>query len=497
MPIKTALVNTTKTTLGPVTLLQYLHGKGFGVDYYHAPENANNLYSQHDLQVLASSLRNYSLVGLSSFTISEARTFQLTKAIKEISPATHVILGGPNVIMDPERILMDSAADSVCIHEGEIPMTELILRLGSSAPVEDIAGLWFKKGDALVRNPYASPLENLDEIPFENYKLSRHGSYFRLAQGRFVSETSLAEGIENPCMFNSCVYMMTTRGCPYDCSYCINSTLNRIGEEQGFTRIRRMSNEAIIAGLQDALSGDPSIENVFFFDDDFSLRSESELENFASLYKERIGVPFHIFANPNTTSNKKLDFYADAGLASVEFGVQTVSARVLQIYNRQQNAAHMKRILEHVRENRLNIQVSFDIITNSPFECPQDIAENIEYVLSLPGNFELYVHNLHLFPGSELWKINGGGTGNENHEYQDNFSSSGTVFYNELHSKLLFAMQGVHREEEPDRFGCLTRSEIREILHSTIQDSAAWIQLLDERMATTRVATYYRGLRKE
>ncbi len=494
-PANFVLINTTKTTLGPSSLIQYLHGQKIKADFIYAPKRDNTLYNNLEITLLIKELHSYAIVGISSFTISEARTFQLTTAIKSAYPHIHVILGGPNVIMDPERILHESGADSVCIHEGEIPVANLLSAYGSTSAMS-IAGLWFKENELIIKNPYSQAIQNLDEIPLENYKHSPWGSYKQLNPSGFTTETSITEQIENPCMHGKFLYMMTTRGCPYSCAYCINETLNALSAETKCNQLRRMSTGTIINNLKEAIKDNPDIEKIFFFDDDFSLRSENEMANFAEPYHQEIGLPFYIFANPNTTSNKKIDLYVEAGIYSIEFGVQTVSERVLKKYNRQQNAAHFRRILQYVTEQRYNFEVSFDIITNSPFETPSDIIENIHYVFSLTGKFQLYVHNLHLFPGSSLRNELGRGTGNEYHEYQDNFSGQDTIFYNELHAKILFAMQGWHTMQNPDQYGCLTRQEILHMLDSSVDDHEIVINLLDEKMADTRVATYYNELHK-
>jgi anaerobic magnesium-protoporphyrin IX monomethyl ester cyclase len=482
------MINTTKTTLGPSSLVQYLHGKGLFTDYIYAPRNADDLYTAEELSILTKEVSSYDIVGISSFTISEKRAFQLAQSIKSANPKLHVILGGPNVIMDPERILIDSGADSVCIYEGEIPVEKLI-RTFRTGNITKIPGLWFTRGRKIIKNEYAEVIQNLDLVPFENYKKSSFGTFKRLTNSGFDTETTMAEQIENPCMNGRVLYIMTTRGCPYSCAFCVNATLNSIAQKTGCNRIRRMSPESIVSGLQCIAAKEPDIQYVFFFDDDFFLRSEEDLTIFAGLYQKNVRLPFYVFANPNSTTNRMLDIAAQAGISSIEFGVQTVSESVLNEYNRMQNADHLRRVLNHITKQGYKIQVSFDLITNSPFETPKDIIQNIHYVLSLPGNFELYVHSLHIFPGSQLHKSHRGGTGNECHEYQDNFYDP-MRFYNEFYTKLLFAMQGFHNSEDPDKYGPLSRQEIL----SKLEKQKEQIELLDTKMKETRVGQFYKNM---
>ena len=418
--------------------------------------------------------------------------FTLRQRSKAPCPHVHVTLGGPNVIMDPEHVLLSSAADSVRIHEGEIPVSNLI-RDPASLKKGQVPGLWFKSGTATVKNPFSDVIHDLDQIPLENYKKSRFGSFKRLSQDGFVQESTLTEHIDNPCMPDAFIYMLTTRGCPFSCSYCINSTAHAIEGQAHCPQIRRMSIRHTIAQIQKAVADNKSIRGVFFFDDDFSLRTEEELAEFCQRYATTIQLPFYVFANPNTTTNRKLDSYASGGLRSIEFGLQTVSERVLNEYKRPQNAEHLRRILNYVAAQAYAFDVSVDVITNSPFETPDDVAETISYVLGLPGDFQLYVHSLHLFPGSPLHRKHKHETGNEYHEYQDNYSAS-QHWFNKYHTKILFAMQGWHRASAPDQFGELTRREIESLLVCPEGEQAEQLGILDRRMDQTPVAQFYKRL---
>jgi coproporphyrinogen III oxidase-like Fe-S oxidoreductase len=254
-----------------------------------------------------------------------------------------------------------------------------------------------------------------------------------------------------------------------------------------------MSTSGIVRALRKAIDDDPSVEQVFFFDDDFSLRTKKELGEFVRAYQAQVGLPFYIFAYPNTTTDEKLDLYQEVGLKNVEFGLQTVSRRVLRKYHRAQNAEHLRRILKRSTEKAYAFTIAFDIITNSPFDTEEDVVQNIRYILSLPGSFELHVHSLHLFPGSPLRIEYGGGTGNEFHEYQDNFSAHAVRYFNEFYTKILFAMQGWHEANEPT-YGTLTRREILVMLRSPTNKRVELLAMLDARMAETRVGLFYNEL---
>ena len=84
-----SLINTTKTTLGTASLTQYLLSKGIEVNSLYAPKDNNILYNSKELSILATEIADSDIVGFSSFTISEERTLQLIRYIKNRYPNKH------------------------------------------------------------------------------------------------------------------------------------------------------------------------------------------------------------------------------------------------------------------------------------------------------------------------------------------------------------------------------------------------------------------------
>ena len=253
--------------------------------------------------------------------------------------------------------------------------------------------------------------------------------------------------------------------------------------------IRKRNNYKLISELNDVIINEPDVNAIFFFDDDFLSRSVAELKDFEREYKNRIKLPFHIFANPNSTSKSKIDICYSAGLRRIEYGLQTVSSDTLNKYERRDSSKKFVEVLQYIKETGYDIVISIDFITNSPFETDADILENINFIKSLQGDFIIYVHNLHLFPGSKLRKQFDCGTGNEFKEYQNNIIE-GKV-YNEYFSKLLMAMQGFHSSAKPDIFGTLSKDEIEYFINSINTSHNDNLAILNQKIKLTDVATHY------
>ena len=482
------IINTTKAPLGCSSLVQYLHSRKISADYIYAPKNNDDLYSEKDLEAMAAEVASCDIIGVSLFSISERRAFQLVRFLKNEYPGKHLILGGPSAILDPQRLLAEPGVDSVCVHEGELPL-ETLIRQYHNGVAQAIPGIIFKGNTNAVGGVLQKPIQDLDEIPFTNYKDGTLGKYKKLVDGSLVTEKNMAERIENPSMQGNFLYVMAARGCPHSCSYCINDTLNGILRATHSKLIRKRTTAQLIGDLKKIITVEKDIDTVFFFDDDFFVRSERELEALSREYKDSVGLPFHIFANPNSTTRKKIDVCHSAGLKKIEFGLQTVSKTVLEKYKRMSGGDSIREIVKYVTDCGYDLDIAIDFISNSPFENDGDVLQNIEYILGLDGNFILDIHNLHLFPGSRLRKEYGAGTGNEHKEYQNNLVEG--KIHNEYTTKLLIAMQGLHKREVPDQYGTLTRDEISYFIATMATKYDENLRVLTQKIRNTAVAQFY------
>ena len=100
--------------------------------------------------------------------------------------------------------------DYLCPGEGEATLAEL-------AAGEDparIDGLIWKSGDEIVVNPPRAPLPDLDALPFPAYeKLAGFPRGYNLPLFSYIRFPGAT--------------MITSRGCPYQCSYCDRSVFKR------------------------------------------------------------------------------------------------------------------------------------------------------------------------------------------------------------------------------------------------------------------------------
>jgi radical SAM superfamily enzyme YgiQ (UPF0313 family) len=174
--------------------------------------------------------------------------------------------------------------------------------------------------------------------------------------------------------------MTTSRGCPYSCSFCIES----VYQEKWGHSVKRRSVDVVIEELLLAKQA-YDIKAVLFYDEVFTTHPKW-LREFAPRYKKEIGLPFWCYTYPRTTRKEEIMLLKDAGLTTITMGIQSGSQEILEKYNRPVQAEMTVRAAEILAE--CGIDGFFDLITQSEFETEATCQETFEFLLRLPGNMK-------------------------------------------------------------------------------------------------------------
>jgi radical SAM superfamily enzyme YgiQ (UPF0313 family) len=177
-------------------------------------------------------------------------------------------------------------------------------------------------------------------------------------------------------------HIMTQRGCPYSCSFCIESEYQEMfGKKDS---LRRRSVDLVIAELVQA-KRKHDVEAVMFYDDVFTV-NRRWLREFAPRYKAEVGLPFWCYTYPRTTRPEDMRLLKDAGLSSVTIGIQSGSESVLRAYDR---PVERKTAIEAARAIvDCGLAGFFDLITMSEFETEETCRETFDFLLDFPRDMK-------------------------------------------------------------------------------------------------------------
>lgn len=381
--------------LGIRILSACLKKEGHDVKLIFLPQYFKDRYKDQTLNQLIGLSKHADLIGITVMTAFFENSAQVTQRLKECLDVP-IIWGGPHPTIKPEECL--EYADIVSIGEGEQTLLEIIKKMAAKQDYNKIPGVWAKHNGKIIKNKIRPLIQNLDSIPFPDYDYKTH----------FILN---GEDIEpmNPNLLgryiDDRIYVtISTRGCPFECTYCHNNALHKLFPEHRIIRKRSVDN--IINELI-------QLKNLNFFkyikfdDDAFFSRSLEDIHVFCEKYKAQVKLPLIISgATPITLSREKLSLLIEAGLIHARIGIQSASEKTKKMYKRHYSNEQIEKAAKLLNEfkNKLLWPPKYDIILDNPWETEDDAIKTLMFLTKLPTPYHLSLYSLILYPGTELYE---------------------------------------------------------------------------------------------
>ena len=348
---------------------------------------------EKDIEILLNLLdrRKPDIIGFSLRQMFLDTAIQLTHRIRQ-KLRIPVIFGGIAATSEPEKCIRH--ADMVCLGEGEETMLEVANRLDKKQSLKNINNLWVRDNGNIYKNEL-NPLEqNLDKLPFPDYTPDNK---FWIFNSKIVEN--------DPSIGNMSEYtyeMMTSRGCPFSCTYCCNDLLKKIYYGQKY--LRRRSVENIIAELKEAKKTH-GIKSVLFKDEVFTF-DLGWIKEFARIYKEEIALPFWCYTYPLFADERILSLLKDCGMFNITMGIQSGSENILyNVFNRRTPVDKIVNAAKSLERLKLPVRPRYDIITNNPFETEGDCRKTLELLMELEKPLNFGLTKLSFIPGSMIARM--------------------------------------------------------------------------------------------
>lgn len=293
------------------------------------------------------------VVGYSVYTGSQTYYRDLNLRIKEAVDVVSVF-GGPHPTYFPE-VVEEPGIDGVCIGEGEGAILDLVEAIETGRPLSGIDNWWFKRNGHLDRSPTRPAEHNLDLLPFPDRELLFDADEF-----------TRQSGIK---------HFITSRGCPYDCTYCFNHALAELYQGKG-RRLRQMSVDRVIEEVVWVQERYP-MQFVVFLDDLFIVYVDW-LQELAVRFPREVGLPFFCNVRANLVTPEKVALLREAGCASVGMGLETGNTAMRnEILKRNMSD---KKIIE---ASRLVREAGIQLLTTNMVGLPGGTLENDFETLAL------------------------------------------------------------------------------------------------------------------
>lgn len=377
--------------LGLASMAAYLKSRNIGcaiVDCYAHPNS--DLLIRDYLQA-----KKPAFIGLSCTTSSFLDGCRITRLAKKILPDILSVFGGPHVSALKQKVLRDyPEVDFAVVGEGEETLTDLIQLAGKE--LHTIQGVIYRTSDGEVEfNGYRDKAIDLDSLPFPAYEML---DGFPAAYSLPIFNYPKAPNI-------SCI---SSRGCPYRCSYCDRSVFRRT--------YRYNSAEYLYAHLH-YLNDCFGIRHINFYDDQFTFNRQ-RVEDFTRLMiAQPLEMTFNCAVRAEHIDRDLLDRLKAAGCWMISLGIETGDEELLARHRQNPDLTMMAEKVRQIKQ--AGIRTKGLLMMGLPGETEASIQKSRDYVFSLPLD-DFNLSKFTPFPGSPLYeKIHEFGTFDENWEKMD------------------------------------------------------------------------------
>jgi radical SAM superfamily enzyme YgiQ (UPF0313 family) len=293
-----------------------------------------------------------------------------------------LVAGGFHVTMAPEDIMAEPCFDIAVIGEGEETFLDIVKAMEknpSGQSLEHIPGIWYRKDKAVIRNPLRPLCQDINALPFPDRNIFDYKRYIGINRGLGT--------------------FITSYGCPFDCSYCINKVLkDRLGSV-GFVRYKSV--EYLIDEILATIHA-YNIREIEFYDDTFTINKQ-RLLLFCEQYTKRVGLPFYINSRVDTLNREVVGHLKSAGCVRISMGIETGDAYVRnEICKRNQSDDQIIEAFALVREFGIKT-LSYSMV-GIPYETRESIQKTIELNRKCRPDF-VAVSIFNAFKGTEIYDL--------------------------------------------------------------------------------------------
>jgi hopanoid biosynthesis associated radical SAM protein HpnJ len=317
--------------------------------------------------------KEYEFLVLFTSTPGFPGDIRLAQAIKAANPKIKIAFVGPHVSVLPEKSLQEcSAIDFVCRKEFDYSVTDY----AKGKPLEEIAGVSYRKDGKVVHNPDAPQVQDLDALPHvtDIYKRDLDVTRYNV-----------------PFLLHPYVSLYTTRGCPAQCTFCLwPQTLS--GHPW-----RKRSAEDVAREMARAKQYWPEVKEFFFDDDTFNIQKARTIELCSKL--KPLGLTWSCTSRV-TTDFETLKAMKEAGCRLLIVGYESGDAQILKNIKK---GATVERARQFTKDcHKLGLVIHGDFILGLPGETRETINNTIAFAKELDVE-TIQVSVAHAYPGTELY----------------------------------------------------------------------------------------------
>jgi len=322
------------------------------------------------------------VVGITCTTPQYPAAIEYARQAKELGKI--VLMGGPHVSFTVDETLRTGWVDYVIRNEGEVTALHLLQAIGETSGRFDrskILGIsWLDEDTKEVRNNPPRPfVDDIDDLPIPDRSLMNVEAYKATKLEKTHPATT----------------MVTSRGCPYDCSFCLTTR---------FTGHKwRMGSAARVVDEMEEIVTTYGFEGIYLNDDNFAVSTKRVDDICNEIFRRKLKFRWWGMCRADTVCRNEalVEKMARSGCGTVFLGLETPDDRVLKAYNKASVADVGRRAVAVLKRHGIRAHGAF--ILGGPLETAADSERTIRYAMKLNPKIVQFTL-LTPFPGSRTYE---------------------------------------------------------------------------------------------
>lgn len=327
-------------------------------------------YSKDDISELIKTYKP-DIVGFSLFINFITEVYDFLNELKQIFRDIIFIAGGPHATALPEE-LIQHGFDFVVVGEGEETVIELVGAIEKRIPsFEKIRGIAYKnkKTNEIIITDPRPLIKDLDTVPFPERESFPIENY---------------TGSDGPDSDPYFWIASTSRGCPFNCLYCMNADVFGRG-------YRFRSAENIFQEIK-YIHSTFNARYIYFIDDEFMINKERVYRLINLLLENNLNIGWTALARITNIDTEFINSMVKGGLKEIVYGVESGDPITLEKINKKMTLEQIKKGIKYTLKSQIP---TFGV--NNMIGFPWERRENILNTYKLNKSIGDNVHVSHSF----------------------------------------------------------------------------------------------------
>lgn len=280
------------------------------------------------------------VVGITATTFTILDALEVARQVKE-KWNVPVALGGMHPTIFPEETRRLKNIDTVVIGEAENAFPQYIDYIA-------LKGVSVVSGEVIDITTIPIPARHL--IDKEKY-------YSVIGKNKYLTS------------------MFTSRGCPYQCTFCHRKTMGK--------NYRALTADRVVEEIKEIRN--MGISEVLVYDDTFTVDRKRVVAVCQKIIEERIKIDFDIRARVNHVDKELLILLKQAGCKRIHFGVEASSDRILSILKKGITIEEVRKAFYLCKQ--VGIETLAYFMIGNPGETTKDVLQTIEFAKELKPDY--------------------------------------------------------------------------------------------------------------